>query len=325
MLSDEEEAREIREKFVIKIVPMLNPDGVILGNTRSSLIGVDLNRRWIKPSKFLHPTIYYTKSLIKYMNKKFQQPEVKSGGVVLFTDIHGHNKNLDIFMYGCVVERDYAYHEGNMLIRSIPDGVDRLVPVFSSHKCKFAIETDKAETGRIVVFREFSILNSYTLECSFHGSEHLQRTKQIYMALYTQDYLQTINQKYNISPQRPNIYFDNSTYFQAAADFIRGVNWSSKRKPVLTNWFRVEPKIIVDPVISKLIDPEAEFDDYLRELENKWRPTGNILDDGKTGMTEKYGGLSLPYIFDGPTQVDDTLEKVAKRKKEKAEREQKIR
>lgn len=42
-------------------------------------------------------------------------------------------------------------------------------------------------------------------------------------------------------------------------------------------------------------------------------------------MTEKYGGPSLPYIFDGPTQVDDTLEKVAKRKKEKAEREQKIR
>jgi hypothetical protein len=52
------------------------------------------------------------------------------------------------------------------------------------------------ETGRIVVFREFNILNSYTLECSFHGSEHLQRTKQIYMALYSQDYLQDINQRY---------------------------------------------------------------------------------------------------------------------------------
>ena len=193
LLSDEDEACEIRDKFVIKIIPMLNPDGVILGNSRSSLIGVDLNRRWIKPSKFLHPTVYYTKSLIKYLNKKLHQPEVKSGGVVLFTDIHGHNKNQDIFMYGCVVERDYAYHEGNMLIRSIPDGVDRIVPVFSSHKCKFAIETDKVETGRIVVFREFSILNSYTLECSFHGSEHLQRTKQIYMALYTQDYLQVLN------------------------------------------------------------------------------------------------------------------------------------
>jgi murein tripeptide amidase MpaA len=46
LLSDDLEAKEIREKFVIKIIPMLNPDGVILGNTRSSLMGVDLNRRW---------------------------------------------------------------------------------------------------------------------------------------------------------------------------------------------------------------------------------------------------------------------------------------
>lgn len=34
---------------------MLNPDGVIHGNYRTSLIGVDLNRRWDKPDKNLHP------------------------------------------------------------------------------------------------------------------------------------------------------------------------------------------------------------------------------------------------------------------------------
>lgn len=107
----------------------------------------------------------------------------------MFTDIHGHNKNNDIFMYGCTMERDYAQHEGNMLIRAIPDGVDRLIPVFSTHKCKFAVEPNKIETGRIVVFREFNIMNSYTLESSFYGSEYLIRTKQIYMALYSHEYL----------------------------------------------------------------------------------------------------------------------------------------
>ena len=55
------EANDLREKFIFKVVPMLNPDGVIYGNYRSSLLGVDLNRRWKNPSKFLHPTIYYTK------------------------------------------------------------------------------------------------------------------------------------------------------------------------------------------------------------------------------------------------------------------------
>jgi len=28
---------------------MLNPDGVIYGNYRCSLLGVDLNRKWTKP------------------------------------------------------------------------------------------------------------------------------------------------------------------------------------------------------------------------------------------------------------------------------------
>lgn len=40
---------------------MLNPDGVILGNHRCSFLGVDLNRRWINPSKPLHPVIHSTK------------------------------------------------------------------------------------------------------------------------------------------------------------------------------------------------------------------------------------------------------------------------
>ena len=44
-------ARMLRDNFVIKIIPMLNPDGVINGNTRCSLAGVDLNRVWLEPTK----------------------------------------------------------------------------------------------------------------------------------------------------------------------------------------------------------------------------------------------------------------------------------
>jgi murein tripeptide amidase MpaA len=42
--SDDAIAKELRERFVFKIVPMLNPDGVIVGNYRCSLSGFDLNR-----------------------------------------------------------------------------------------------------------------------------------------------------------------------------------------------------------------------------------------------------------------------------------------
>ena len=40
------EAKLLRENFIFKIIPMLNPDGVINGNYRCSLAGCDLNRRW---------------------------------------------------------------------------------------------------------------------------------------------------------------------------------------------------------------------------------------------------------------------------------------
>jgi murein tripeptide amidase MpaA len=44
LVSNNEGAKYLRDNFVFKIVPMLNPDGVIVGNYRCSLSGLDLNR-----------------------------------------------------------------------------------------------------------------------------------------------------------------------------------------------------------------------------------------------------------------------------------------
>lgn len=65
---DNFEASLLRKNFVFKIIPMLNPDGVINGNYRCSLAGCDLNRRWKFPSKTLQPTIYHCKKLIKQVH-----------------------------------------------------------------------------------------------------------------------------------------------------------------------------------------------------------------------------------------------------------------
>lgn len=46
LVSEEPEAKRLRNVFIFKIIPMLNPDGVIHGNYRCSLSGADLNRRW---------------------------------------------------------------------------------------------------------------------------------------------------------------------------------------------------------------------------------------------------------------------------------------
>ena len=50
LTSQREEANALREVFIFKIIPMLNPDGVIHGNYRCGLAGCDLNRRYRKPS-----------------------------------------------------------------------------------------------------------------------------------------------------------------------------------------------------------------------------------------------------------------------------------
>ena len=36
----------ILSNYIIKLVPLINTDGVTIGNSRSSLVGLDLNRRW---------------------------------------------------------------------------------------------------------------------------------------------------------------------------------------------------------------------------------------------------------------------------------------
>lgn len=93
ILSERTDAKLLRKYFVFKIIPMLNPDGVIYGNYRCSLLGVDLNRKWINPNKYLHPTVYYTKQLFK-----LTQDERR---IQLYVDLHGHSRKKNAFFYGC--------------------------------------------------------------------------------------------------------------------------------------------------------------------------------------------------------------------------------
>lgn len=65
LLSNHSIASLLRENFIFKIVPMVNPDGVFLGNNRCNLIGQDLNRCWNIATEFSHPTIVALKKMLK--------------------------------------------------------------------------------------------------------------------------------------------------------------------------------------------------------------------------------------------------------------------
>ena len=87
-------AEQLRSSFVFKIVPMLNPDGVINGNHRCSLSGKDLNREYHRPGRYTYPTIFYLKALVRYMK------EVQGRNVLCYSDFHGHSRCTNFVIYG---------------------------------------------------------------------------------------------------------------------------------------------------------------------------------------------------------------------------------
>ena len=163
LLSDCKKAKILRKNFVFKIIPMLNPDGVRYGNYRCSLLGVDLNRQWHSPNKFLHPTIFHAKKMMQVFNENHK--------ILFFCDFHGHTRKKNVFMYGCSDStNDFFVKRKNHCAKIFPILMEQN-PFFSFSSCHFRMENYKASTARIVMYKEFGINFSYTIEASFFGPD----------------------------------------------------------------------------------------------------------------------------------------------------------
>lgn len=146
----------LRKSFVFKLVPMLNPDGVAVGNNRCSLMGVDLNRCWEDPDEREHPTIHATKALLSMYRER----------VALYVDLHGHSRAQNVFMYGV----------GENMMRTAASSFPKVVAqnalaqgIFEYANCSFDVHKSREGTARVVVARELRIPQSYTMEASFAG------------------------------------------------------------------------------------------------------------------------------------------------------------
>ncbi|KAG7311263.1 hypothetical protein JYU34_002294 [Plutella xylostella] len=51
------------------VIPMLNPDGVFLGNQRADLLGADLNRSWHRATSYAHPALVAVGDLLNKLRR----------------------------------------------------------------------------------------------------------------------------------------------------------------------------------------------------------------------------------------------------------------
>jgi hypothetical protein len=119
---DDQRAEALRNKFVFKIIPILNPDGVIRGHYRTDARGQNLNRYYTNPDKNLQPQCYAYRQMVSYFSKEYktedkiiisgsgadgddvttgsQAIETMNSGISFLIDLHAHAAKRGCFLYG---------------------------------------------------------------------------------------------------------------------------------------------------------------------------------------------------------------------------------
>jgi hypothetical protein len=138
------QAYGLRRAYVFKVVPMLNVDGVVVGNYRCSLSGHDLNRRYHNPDSRKHAEIY--------MLKKVVQGIKETQNIALYIDYHGHSCKPGFFFYGCdfsfVKSKSGPSQHRPEEEKVFPWLVQRNADAFIYKDCSFSIKKSKETTGR---------------------------------------------------------------------------------------------------------------------------------------------------------------------------------
>ena len=170
LLSNDTKASNLRKHYIFKIVPMLNPDGVIRGNFRMNSAGKDLNRMWTEENEEIAPSVFFCHQMIR--------KTLNSRDIYFFCDFHGHSNKYNFFLYSCKSKCDF-----------IKIGVNNQIPnpnkkkltfyelifqeiyskenvFFDKASCVNKIFPSKIKTARAVLKNKYNIDFSYCLETS---------------------------------------------------------------------------------------------------------------------------------------------------------------
>ena len=165
-------ANALRNRFVIKVVPMLNPDGVYRGHFRLDQFGQNLNRYYSNPCIDEQTPIYAVKQCLDYMSETRQ--------LTMYLDLHAHASKRGCFIYGNVMDNKEDQVQNMLYCRLIALNT----PNFDYEGCLFSREhmqrIDPGDrnagltaegSGRVANYLHHGIIHSYTLECNYNCSK----------------------------------------------------------------------------------------------------------------------------------------------------------
>ena len=177
LLSNEPKAISLRKNYIFKIVPMLNPDGVIRGNFRMNSVGKDLNRMWMEENEENSPSVFYCHKMI--------QKTLNSRNIHFFCDFHGHSSKNNFFLYSCKSRSDFLKIGHNSIIPNphkkklsfieliFQEIFSKESIYFDKFSCINKILPSKIKTARAVLKNRYNIDFSYCLETSLGGARQM--------------------------------------------------------------------------------------------------------------------------------------------------------
>ena len=311
-------SNSLLDKYIFKIIPMLNPDGVIHGHYRNNILGKDLNRMWQDPRPNLTPTIYYLKKLIS-INKPF-----------FFCDFHGHSNMPNCALYCCSPPKkkknkffnypnssvkSYHFYEEKVFMRIFEEEAK----YYEKTGEKYSIQKSKLKSARGVIYNEFNVYFSYALETGL-------------MTKYNK--LNNINTEIILEPSTIN------EYYQIGTDYINSfIKWDNKSK-----FYAVLKKIREEEETKKTKEKEKDKEKensgmnggiYIKENKKENRPKKivkiNKINIGKNIKEKNNNKINikkekqikdvkntkincnslviLPKIFEGESKIDSILNK----------------
>ena len=157
-------AQILRENFVFKLVPMINPDGVSLGHYRCDSLGQNLNRYYSDPSIETHAEVFALKALLAYYHRK--------GTLEATIDLHAHANRMGTFAYGNAIPDQEEQLQSIMYTKL----VSMNTPSFDFRSCCFSQKNmsnkdkngeSKEGSNRVATYRMTGLVHVYTIESNY--------------------------------------------------------------------------------------------------------------------------------------------------------------